>query len=223
MRERKEKDSGRLRFFSRNSAIAALAGFAVFAVISYLVVTREVILFDTVVREFIYSLRGSGLTVLFRSITFLGNEQTITLLCLLLLLIPSTRLSYGLPLSAAALTAAGLQHVLKVSFHRARPDLSLHLIDQGGYSFPSGHSFTVLIFYGMMIFLCRQRIENKRTTGLVTALLSCLIPAIGFSRIYLGVHYPTDVLGGWSLGICVLMFMISAFLFFQEKESRGRI
>lgn len=198
------------RFLNKRALIPAVAGFTVFLAISFFVITRDVIAFDTVVREAIYGLRSNGLTAFFRAVTSLGNKQTIALLCVLFLLVPATRLAYGVPASSAALLAAGIQYALKVSFHRARPDLALHLISQGGYSFPSGHSFSVLIFYSMILYLCRRNIKNKAISNLITILLTALILTIGFSRIYLGVHYPTDVLGGWSLGLCVLMVMISA-------------
>ncbi|HML35905.1 MAG TPA: phosphatase PAP2 family protein [Bacillota bacterium] len=207
-----------MTFLNKRRALTAAAGFFLFVIISYFVVTRDTLAFDTAVRNYIYGFRSGGLTVFFKAVTYLGNWQTVTLICLLSLLAPRLRLSFGVPMSAAAILAAMLQKLLKVSFHRARPDLTLHLITQGGYSFPSGHSFTVLIFYGILIFLCRRYVKNKTAANLATALLSCLILAIGFSRIYLGVHYPTDVLGGWALGVCVLMLMISAVLFLQKRQ-----
>lgn len=215
----KSRGNSSLRFMNKKRAIPAAAGFALFATISYFVITRDLLVFDTVVREYVYNLRSEGLTVFFRTLTYIGNKQTIALICILFLLLPSRRLSWGVPMSAAALGAAGIQHALKISFHRARPDLALHLIDQGGYSFPSGHSFSVLIFYGMILFLCRHYMKNRSTANILTILLSFLIVLIGFSRIYLGVHYPTDVLGGWSAGLCVLMVMISAVIFMQSAYS----
>jgi undecaprenyl-diphosphatase len=196
-------------FMDKKRAIPAAAGFAVFIFISYFVVTRNTLAFDSVICGYIYSLRSAGLTVFFTTVTYLGNWQTITSLCLLFLLVPQTRFRFGLPVSAAAILASLIQKALKVSFHRARPDLALHLISQGGYSFPSGHSFTVLIFYGMLIYLCRKHMKNRTAANAITVLLVSLIATIGFSRIYLGVHFPTDVLGGWSLGLCVLMVLIS--------------
>jgi len=197
---------------NRKPAVSAAVGFILFAAISYFVMTRDVLTFDIVVRELVYGLRSEPLTALMIMITYLGNWQTILLICITLLLFPRTRISYGLPASAAALAASMILRMLKALFHRARPDLALHLITQGGYSYPSGHSFTVLIFYGMLIFLCRRKMKNKNAANLATVLLSCLVLLIGISRIYLGVHYPTDVLGGWSIGLCMLMIMISCIL-----------
>ena len=204
---------------SKKSAIWAAAGFVFFAVISYFVITRDTLTFDTVVCEFIYGLRSESLTIFFTVITYLGNWQTVTLICCLLLLLPQMRIPFGIPLSVSAILATSIQKALKMSFHRARPELAIHLINQGGYSFPSGHSFTNFIFYGMVIFLCRQKIKNGTIANLITVLLSCLIFLIGFSRIYLGVHFPTDVLGGWALGLCVLLVFICGLEFFQREKN----
>lgn len=198
-------------FLDKKRAIPAAAGFAVFLFISYFVVTRDTLTFDTVIREYLYSLRSDSLTVVFRTITYFGNKQTISIFCILLLLVPATRFAYGIPVSISTLLAVSVQYALKVSFHRARPDLALHLINQGGYSFPSGHSFSAFIFYSMLIWLCRVNIKNKTAANAVTVLLACLAAAIGISRIYLGVHYPSDVLGGWSMGLCIVMVLISGF------------
>lgn len=203
-------------FLDKRRAIPSFAGVAFFAAISYFVMTQNTLAFDTIVREYIYGLRSDGLTAFFRTITYFGNKQTITLICCAFLLIPKVRVSFGLPMSVTAILAVSIQSVLKTAIHRQRPDLSLHLIEQGGYSFPSGHSFSILIFYGLFIFLCRRSIKDKRIANLVTILLSCLIFLIGFSRIYLGVHYPTDVIGGWVLGFSLLMLFISALLFLKR-------
>ena len=205
-------------FLDKKRAIPAFAGAAFFAATSYFVMTQDTLAFDTIVREYIYGLRSDGLTTFFRTITYLGNWQTITLICCGFLVLPKVRLSFGVPMSVTAILAVSIQKVLKTAFHRERPDLSLHLIQQGGYSFPSGHSLTILIFYGLVIFLCKRYIKDIRIANLVTILLSCLIFLIGFSRIYLGVHYPTDVLGGWVLGFSLLMLFISALLFLQRTK-----
>lgn len=205
-------------FLDKKRAMPAAAGIAFFAAISYFVMTQDTLAFDTIVREYIYGLRSDGLTAFFTIVTYLGNWQTITLICCGLLVFPKFRLSFGIPMSVTAVLATSIQKVLKSAFHRQRPELSLHLIQQGGYSFPSGHSFTILVFYGLIIFLCRKNIKDKRVSNLITILLSCLIFLIGFSRIYLGVHYPTDVLGGWILGFSFLMLFISSLLFLQRVK-----
>jgi undecaprenyl-diphosphatase len=71
----------------------------------------------------------------------------------------------------------------------------------------------------MLIYLCRKHIKNRAASNAVTVLLVCLIGTIGFSRIYLGVHFPTDVLGGWSMGICLLMVLISSIECLRRNKS----
>jgi len=205
-------------FLDKKRALPAAAGLAFFTAISFFVMTRDTLAFDTAVREFIYGLRSDGLTAFFKTVTYMGNWETVTLICCIFLVLPKVRIRFGVPLSVAAILATFTQKALKTAFQRPRPDLSLHLIQQGGYSFPSGHSFTILIFYGLLIFLCRSYIQDKHIANLITALLSCLIFLIGFSRIYLGVHFPTDVLGGWSLGFSLLMIFVSALLFLRENS-----
>ena len=203
---------------NKSRVILAAAGFVLFIIITLFIATNESLLFDTVICNTLYDFRNEGLTFILTAVTYLGNWQTITLISLAFLVVPQTRSSFGLPLSASAILAVTIQKLLKLWFQRPRPDLSLHLISQGGYSFPSGHSFTILVFYGLLIFLCCQYIKNstspdgirsKTAPNWITGLLSLLIFAIGFSRVYLGVHYPTDILGGWSLGLCLLMILIS--------------
>lgn len=194
-----------------------LSALAIFALIAYFVATREVLSFDTLIRQSIYGIRNDTLTSIMIFITYLGNWQTVTLLCLVALIYPKTRNCYGLSMSLSAIFSSITYKFLKTIFARSRPDTILHLIHQGGYSFPSGHSMTGFVFYGMLIWLCRKNIKNKTLVNTVTVVLSFLIFLIGFSRIYLGVHYPTDVLAGWVLGVALLTFLTSI-----EKYIRSR-
>lgn len=98
----------------------------------------------------------------------------------------------------------------KYLIHRERPNI-MRLVEIGGFSFPSGHSMVSMSFYGFLIFLC---FKNYKTGWkyLIIALLSILILLIGLSRIYLGVHYASDVIGGFTLGILwlgILCFIIN--------------
>lgn len=186
--------------------IVCLTGFAVTA---WFVETNDVLVFDTAIRQWFYSIRSSTLTSVLKTITYMGNWQTISGLCILLLLIPKTRMQYGLPVSAGAVFVTIFNKGIKQIFQRPRPNVSLHLIDEGGYSFTSGHSITSMVVYGLMIFLVRKYVKDRKTANILTALLAIPWICIGPSRIYMGVHYPTDVLGGWLLGIAILMILIS--------------
>lgn len=89
--------------------------------------------------------------------------------------------------------------LLKELFRRERPELH-RLIEEGGYSFPSGHSMASFLFYGMVaVFLYLFVVSRLAKLGIVLAAV-ILIACVGASRIYLGVHYPSDVLAGYAAG-----------------------
>lgn len=91
-------------------------------------------------------------------------------------------------------------------FSRTRP-LNYILIEHGGYSFPSGHSMVSMSFYTALTYILLKNVKDKKTRTLVWIGNFVLIGLIGFSRLYLGVHWPTDVLVGFSLGF--IFFEIS--------------
>ena len=90
---------------------------------------------------------------------------------------------------------------------RPRPT-EFRLIEETGYSFPSGHSMISLAFYGYLIYLIYKYINNKHLKRILIIILSTLICIIGVSRIYLGVHYTSDVLGGFLISIAYLIIYI---------------
>lgn len=102
-----------------------------------------------------------------------------------------------------------LNQLLKGILQRPRPT-EYRIIEETGYSFPSGHSMISMAFYGYLIYLIYKYVKNKYIKWTSIVVLSLLICAIGISRIYLGVHYPSDVLGGFLISISYLVIFISA-------------
>ena len=102
-----------------------------------------------------------------------------------------------------------LNQLLKRILQRTRPT-EYRIIEETGYSFPSGHSMISMAFYGYLIYLIYKYAENKYIKWISIVLLSILICAVGISRIYLGVHYTSDVLGGFLISISYLIIYISA-------------
>ena len=90
-----------------------------------------------------------------------------------------------------------LNQLLKFAIQRPRPDVSLRLVEIGGFSFPSGHSMAAMAFFGLFIWLTWRYVRDRRARAGLTACLCMMIAAVGFSRVYLGVHYASDVLGGF--------------------------
>ena len=174
--------------------------------------------FDDAVRYRVYSMRSDKLTAFWKFITHSGDRYVVILLGVILLLMKSLREKYGVKFAIAALSSTALYQIMKYIFQRPRPDLALRLIEQGGYSFPSGHSMNCLVSYGILIYLLLRYCENRKLAKILSVGLGLLIVLIGFSRVYVGVHFPTDIIGGWSLGIAVLVAMIYAFEKFDSRS-----
>jgi len=105
---------------------------------------------------------------------------------------------------------AALDEILKLSFRRARPSVASEFIHGNSWSFPSGHAMNSLVAYAMLAFLLREHIANKRLRLAVALVAALLIVSIGFSRLYLGVHYLSDVTAGYLAGSAWVVACISA-------------
>lgn len=176
-----------------------------FGLIASQIVQNPVISFDENLRYWVYEQRSPFLSAIFIPITYMGNWQSITILAAILLAIPKTRREIGLPFAVISLSSTIVYKIVKGIFERPRPELDVRLIPQGGFSFPSGHSMNCIVCFGILIYLIRRYSSNRRLANILTVLLAILIIGIGSSRVYVGVHFPTDVLGGWSLGLAFLM------------------
>lgn len=190
---------------------AAIALFAGAAIITYLLKTQWDMApsdFDLAVQKFFFSLRSAGINLIIVPLTHCGDPVSIVALCAVLLILPN-RLKYGLPVSLSALCGLAIYKPLKHLFLRARPDVSLHLVSQGGYSFPSGHATTSIIVFGLLLYLVRKHCKNEALKNALSALFIIFMIFIGLSRIYVGVHWPTDVLCGWFIGGGVLLIAIN--------------
>lgn len=198
-----------------------------FLSVSILMMSGRLTAFDFFFQEWALNLRSQALTAFFVPFSYSGNWQVVVPLCLILLMIKKTRTGYGVPLTMAALTSVAFYQILKHLFSRVRPDESLHLLEQGGYSFPSGHSLTSFLVWGMLALLLiyYQSTDGaplpfyKKKTGaapyiksvprlrFINLLLFVYIALMGFSRIYVGVHWPSDVLCSWFLATAVLVVL----------------
>jgi undecaprenyl-diphosphatase len=157
------------------------------------------------------------LTNIVKGITHIGDSTVLITFCLLLIVIPKSRKTIALPISVTLILSILLNVALKSIFARERPDI-LRLINETSYSFPSGHAMNNATFYTILVFLICKFIKNKPLKVALTTLCITLTIAIGFSRVYLGVHYAGDVLGGWLIG-----FAISTFIYFIWNGKFGFI
>ena len=147
---------------------------------------------------------------------FGGAIFLITLTVILVILIKNKKI--GLSIFSNLVIITVLNQLLKRILQRPRPT-EFRIIEETGYSFPSGHSMVSMAFYGYLIYLIYKYVENRYVKWISIVLLSILICSIGVSRIYLGVHYTSDVLGGFLVSISYLILFISTVnKFFIEKD-----
>ena len=138
---------------------------------------------------------------------FGGAIFLIVLTIILLISIKNKKIGLSIFSNLAIITI--LNQLLKRILQRPRPT-EYRIIEETGYSFPSGHSMISMALYGYLIYLIYKYVKNKYIKWISIVLLSILICSIGISRIYLGVHYTSDALGGFLISISYLIIYISA-------------
>lgn len=149
---------------------------------------------------------SSTVTPVARVITLLGGTIFIISSAVLLFIIIKNKKIGFLILANLAIVAA-LNQLLKHILKRPRPT-GYRLIEVSGYSFPSGHSMVSMAYYGFLIYLIYKYVKNKYIKWISICILSIFICLIGISRIYLGVHYTSDVLAGFLISITYLIMYI---------------
>lgn len=160
---------------------------------------------------------SNSLTPVMRLITqFGGTILMIAWALASLVLIKNKRIAISV-VSNLVLIAL-LNNILKLIVRRARPT-GFRLIAETGYSFPSGHSMVSMAFYGYLIYLIYKNVRSKKLRWTLITCFSLLILIIGMSRIYLGVHYTTDVFAGFlfSLGYLVIYTKLTDPIVFLKK------
>jgi membrane-associated phospholipid phosphatase len=157
-------------------------------------------------------LRTPQLDQLMYLITFLGSEQTLVVLTAVAVLVAlmAGRFRSAVLVVLAVVAGTLFFELLKLLVQRPRPLLEDARIVQGGFSFPSGHSTVAATFYGTVAYLVIRNLRQNRWKVLVGVATGLLVLAIGVSRIYFGVHYPSDVLAGWAAGALWVVLVILA-------------
>ena len=179
-----------------------------FSVICYGVLSYDSLVIDTKVYSFIAdNLMSDGITSVLKVITELGGVA-FTVLAGVLIFMFCKKIRWFVTFDLVGVTL--INQVIKHIVRRPRPNI-LRLVEESGYSFPSGHSMVSMTFYGIIIYLVYKNVNDKYLKWLLITLLSLLILAIGFSRIYVGVHYFTDVVGGFLLGLAYLVIYVNIY------------
>jgi undecaprenyl-diphosphatase len=207
--------------FNLQLFIAFFGSFIGFIAMSLLVKAEYMVNFDKLLISFIQGMETARLTSAMKFFTYIGTLRFISILTILIFFF----LFYGLKhrleiliLLAVVFCTPILNRLLKLYFHRARPDFH-RLIEIGGYSFPSGHAMNAFSFYSILAFLLWRHAPSRLARTAVILVSTFMVLAIGTSRIYLGVHYPSDIVGGF---LASGFWVAAVIWFFQRYKERQR-
>ena len=178
--------------------------------------------FDEVTRAAIHQLASPTLTIVMRGFSFVGSTIALTI-GTIIVCVRFAMKKWGREARLFALTmiGAGLLNItLKLAFKRARPEPFFNLSLPETYSFPSGHSLTSAVFFGALAAILTARIKSKRVRTAIWIVSTLMFLTIGFSRIYLGVHYTTDVIAGFAAAL--IWILVVRFVEIQLRRRKTR-
>lgn len=194
-----------------------------FALIIFIYAARMVFIveksdFDENIFQAIKPVINSGLTSFMLFITFLGKHDLLIPLnfVLIALFIYKKEKWFATRIAALSLSSLLLMFVLKFYFQRERPDLPV-IGDVSGYSFPSGHALISVVFYGLFIHMIWHEVKLRWLRIMLIVLLAILILLIAFSRVYLRVHYASDVIAGIAVGFIWLVLSLNIIHRIEKK------
>lgn len=169
-------------------------------------IQNNVFVIDVKIHELVSNMQAPWLTKIMILVTNLGNYVFFMGFSLLLFLLLKNKRK-ALVIFTNIMIIGVINLLIKIIVQRPRP-FGYNIIEEAGYSFPSGHSSGSMAFYGLLIYFCLKYIKSRSLRILSVTFLSLLIFTIGFSRIYLGVHYFSDVVAGFSLSLIYLLIFI---------------
>ena len=175
-----------------------------------LLLTDNISSFDNNIYNLVISFKSNITTYVFKFFTLLCSTEFIIgmVVGLLIVSIITKNLDKGLFFSLNIGICALLNQFVKFIIHRPRPE-GINMIKENGFSFPSGHSMLSMAFYGMLIYLINKSNLNKAIKIILDIILVLFIILTGISRIYLGVHYASDVCAAYALALAYLIIYIS--------------
>lgn len=229
LRKTFHQDNDQLPFFIAIfiALIIVVGGINLFIDLTESMHSDGLVAYDSKVTEFVTSFRNPGLTQFMQAITHVGDLYgyiVLTFICTVAFYLIFRNWRYVLEM-IFVLAISGLSNsALKQVINRARPDVE-HLVSVATLSYPSGHAMSAISFYGFLIYLIYNiRMKAVFKISLIV-LFSLMIFLIGVSRIYLGVHFPSDVAGGYIAGLiwvifCIVLFHIIDLLRKRRKKKK---
>jgi len=226
IKDKSEKYNTKLPYFISIllALIIVVAGIKIFLELTESLQTKFLAQYDTKITDFIVSYRSPELNKIFQFFTNMGDIYgylIVGFICSLGFYLKFKNMRFVIQM-VFVLGISGLSNLaLKQAINRPRPDVE-HLVSVATLSYPSGHAMSAISFYGFLIYLLYGFNMNKWIKWGIISLISLLILTIGISRIYLGVHFPSDIAGGFIAGLiwvsfCILIFNIIDLL--RRKEA----
>lgn len=205
-------------------AIICLFALDAFLEITSRIEADQLVMFDEAVTDFVYAFRSDTTTRFVTFITDVGDVQAyaiiIPLVAVLLYYRGHHRWRLSLQATIVLISASAINVGIKELISRPRPLEDMRLVMASSWSFPSGHSMSAVAFYGFLIYLTYKYVPNMLLKIALIILQVLLILSIGLSRVYLGVHYPTDVAAGFIAGLFWLIICIIVFKFINFYRDR---
>lgn len=168
----------------------------------------EIVDIDRVVVQTVYGLRTPDQTVFFELVTFMGGVEAMAAMLLLIAVLGWRQQVLPVIFGLAIVAALAVTQLLKVVFGRLRPDEAWRLVAENGFSFPSGHSFAATVMYGLAGYVLWRLAKTVLARLLALAGALSVIVLVAASRVYLGVHYPSDVLASVCLGLAIVDLLV---------------
>jgi len=178
---------------------------------------------DDAIRMTVYGVASPRATTVLHAITQLGSPLFLLPMTIVfsLIFLRQRRIRGAILLTATMVGVSLLNWILKAVFQRPRPLPFFGLTVPASYSFPSGHSLAAFCFYGALAALVTARLRSVFWSALVWAAAVVIIVAVGFSRLYLGLHYASDIIGGYATGFVWVLTVASADRMFRRADRRG--
>lgn len=187
----------------KKSNIILVSLIVFFILLTILVVNNLTYTIDSNVYKFLINYKNDSLTNFFKFITKFTNVKIAFIIVIVSAIFFRKK---GILVIITGIDIYILNTILKLIIKRDRPSI-LQLVKVNNYSYPSGHAMISMGVYGCLIYMILKTVKNKKLKSFLVSILSLLILIIGISRIYLGVHYFTDIVAGFTLSIIYLIIL----------------
>lgn len=201
--------------------VLSLVFLTAFALLASIIDTKIIETFDMKIIDGIQEMKEPYLTSIMRFFSYIGNTVSVMIISLIILVILYIVFKQRKELILFIIVlvgSTGFNLLLKALFQRERPTLYT-MIEEEGFSFPSGHSMAALSLYGIVSFLLWRHIPKKMGRVVLILTSTAFILIIGFSRIYLGAHFPSDIIGAYLFSGFWLLLCIWGFRNLQKRHS----